>query len=281
MGTELSPTVLEQTGALFKPMHPPFNRALADDIEYAADPRQRLDIYSADSLDRPVILYVPGGGFVGGDKDDGEVFYRNIGKFFAEAGYVCVIMNYRLAPSHPWPAGGSDVIAALAWCRNNISAYGGDSGRIFLCGQSAGATHAATALFQMAPQERAALRGVMLINGLFDTPDTPDTPNFDAYFGPRSTRAARSPLELCQPIDVPVLLALTEHEPRFLASSTFRLADRLCVLNGAAPQVDWLAGHNHVSCVFAIGTSADDLGLRLLAFCAAHGGVTTSPIQGV
>jgi acetyl esterase/lipase len=195
MGTELSPTVLEQTRALFKPLHAPLNRALQSMISSTRQIRAKgLTSTARIARTRPVMLYVPGGGFVGGDKDDGEVFYRNIGKFFAEAGYVCVIMNYRLAPSHPWPAGGSDVIAALAWCRNNISAHGGDCGRIFLCGQSAGAAHAATALFQMAPQERAALRGVMLINGLFDAPLTLLTPRTSRPISGRAQPGLRARL---------------------------------------------------------------------------------------
>jgi acetyl esterase/lipase len=277
MGRELSPSVIAATRAMFTPLHPPDYRPLVADIAYGPDPRQRLDIYGTGAPGRPVVLYVPGGGFVGGDKDDGAVFYRNIGAFLAAAGYVCVVMNYRLAPDHVWPSGGQDVLAALAWCRAHVATHGGDPGRMFLCGQSAGATHAATALFNMSAPERENLRGALLINGIFDAADMPDTPNYLAYFGPRRTRAARSPLAICQPVEVPVFLAVTEHEPRFLASSTYRLADRVCVQGGRAPRLEWLAGHNHVSCVFAIGTHQDDLGPRILAFCSDHAGTAIDP----
>jgi acetyl esterase/lipase len=280
MGTDLAPSVLQQTRDLFRPLYQPRPCRKALDVAYGPDPRHRLDIYSPEHAGCPVIMFVPGGGFVGGDKDDGHVFYRNIGEFFVAAGYVCVIANYRLAPQHNWPSGGVDVGAALTWCLTHIADYGGDAEHLFLCGQSAGATHVATAVFGATPDITPTLRGVLLINGLFDSTDTPETPNFDAYFGPRDTRAERSPLEMCRPLSVPVFMALTEHEPRFLASSTLRLADRLCLMTGRCPPIEWLAGHNHVSCVFAIGTRYDDLGPLLLSFCASQRAAATSSPKG-
>ena len=44
----------------------------------------------------------------------------------AERGWVCVAMNYRLAPKHPFPAQIVDVKKAIAWTRENIASYGGD-----------------------------------------------------------------------------------------------------------------------------------------------------------
>ena len=45
---------------------------------------------------------------------------------FARAGYVVVNINYRLAPTHPFPAAIADVCAAYEWICANITAYGGD-----------------------------------------------------------------------------------------------------------------------------------------------------------
>ena len=65
----------------------------------------------------PVLVYIPGGGYVGGDKNADGVFYGNLGIYFARHGYLTVVANYRLAPAHPWPAGAQDVAGAIAWAQ--------------------------------------------------------------------------------------------------------------------------------------------------------------------
>jgi acetyl esterase/lipase len=57
----------------------------------------------------------------------------------AERGWVCVAINYSLAPKARWPAHIIDVKRALAWVRREISAYGGNPEFIALTGGSAGA----------------------------------------------------------------------------------------------------------------------------------------------
>ena len=85
-----------------------------------------------------MLVYIPGGGYVGGDKNSDGVFYGNLGVYFARHGYLTIVANYRLAPAHPWPAGSQDVAGAIAWARKEAEAHGGDAGRLFLFGQSAG-----------------------------------------------------------------------------------------------------------------------------------------------
>ena len=121
-----------------------------EDIAYGPDERHKLDVFAGARPERamPVVLFVPGGGFVGGAKNrEGVPFYQNVGVFFARNGVVGITMNYRLAPKFPWPAGGEDVAAALRWVKQNIGRFGGDPERIFLFGQSAGGAHAAHYVF--------------------------------------------------------------------------------------------------------------------------------------
>jgi acetyl esterase len=85
---------------------------------------------------RPVLLWLHGGGFVGGDLRDIEYAASGI----AAAGAVVVVsLNYRLAPEHPYPAALDDTVETLAWIRENMP---GD-GRLAVGGQSAGAALAA------------------------------------------------------------------------------------------------------------------------------------------
>jgi len=63
----------------------------------------------------------------------------------AARGWVCVAMNYRLAPKHPFPAQIEDVKRAIAWTRQHIASYGGDPSYLVITGGSAGGHLAALA----------------------------------------------------------------------------------------------------------------------------------------
>ena len=104
----------------------------------------------------PVLLWLPGGGFIGGSGSDA----RTDGAALAERGMVVVTANYRVGIfgyfAHPGltseaqGASGNyglhDAAAALGWVRRNISAFGGDPARITLGGVSAGSAQAALLL---------------------------------------------------------------------------------------------------------------------------------------
>ncbi len=95
-----------------------------------------LDVYrSRGAKDVPVMIYVHGGGWTGGDKQAvGEKM-----PFFCQRGYVFVSVNYRLMPATKVPDQAQDVAAAVAWVHNHIREYGGNPDRLFLMGHSAGA----------------------------------------------------------------------------------------------------------------------------------------------
>ncbi len=100
--------------------------------------RARLDIYrpeGVDLTDAPVLVQVHGGGWTIGDKSQQGLLLMNR---MAARGWVCVAINYRLAPKHPFPAQIIDVKRALAWIRENIADYGGDPSYLVITGGSAG-----------------------------------------------------------------------------------------------------------------------------------------------
>ncbi len=106
-----------------------------------------LDIYTEEGREnRPVIIYVHGGGWHQGDKQN----VRNKDDFFLSNGFVFVSVNYRLSPPCPpcetdnpdrvkHPDHAEDVAYAVRWVYDHIAEYGGDPNRIILCGHSAGA----------------------------------------------------------------------------------------------------------------------------------------------
>jgi triacylglycerol lipase len=226
------------------------------DVPYARDERQRLDLYlRAGAAGLPVLIYVPGGGFVGGDKRGEDGFYSNIGYFFAKQEFLVLIMNYRLAPQHPWPAGGEDVGYAVAWAREHAAAHGGDPGRIAIFGQSAGASHVLTWLFDPVLKGTKPVSALVLSSGTYRVTGDKMPPNVVAYFGSDPAQYdARSPITHVHRTSVSLLLTVSEFDPAFLASPTFELAAKLTNANGRPPPLRWLAGHNHVSNVLSIGT---------------------------
>jgi triacylglycerol lipase len=86
---------------------------------------------------RPVLVFVHGGGFTGGNRRTGDSpFYDNIMLWALKNGMVGVNMTYRLAPQSQWPAAQQDIASALAWVQDNIASHGGDPSRIVLMGHS-------------------------------------------------------------------------------------------------------------------------------------------------
>ena len=56
----------------------------------------------------------------------------------AAQGWVCVAINYRLAPRDGWPAHIVDVKRAIAWVKDHIADYGGNPDYVVITGGSAG-----------------------------------------------------------------------------------------------------------------------------------------------
>jgi acetyl esterase/lipase len=111
------------------------------DVDYVTnadhpDGKDRLDIYvPTGARSAPVIFSIHGGALEAGDRRE----ERFVGQRFAGAGYVTVVISYRLSPDVSHPAHIQDVAAAFAWVTRNIARHGGDPGRILVTGHSAGA----------------------------------------------------------------------------------------------------------------------------------------------
>jgi para-nitrobenzyl esterase len=112
----------------------------------------------ADALagERPVMVWLHGGGFVGGSGADA----RCEGRWLAGRGVVVVTFNYRAGLfgyfAHPGLSGEAngtsgnygllDQLAALQWVQENIAAFGGDPARVTVFGVSAGSASIALLL---------------------------------------------------------------------------------------------------------------------------------------
>ena len=112
----------------------------------------------------PVVIYLHGGGWAFGSLAS----FRKLGTQFAEAGYLTIILDYRLAPEHPFPAALEDTIFAIGWASANAARWNGDGRRIAIGGDSAGANLALSALTSSPAETRSMVRAALLFYGAFD-----------------------------------------------------------------------------------------------------------------
>ena len=95
-----------------------------------------------DLANAPVLIQIHGGGWTIGNKEQQGILLMNR---MAQQGWVCVSVNYRLAPKHRFPTQIVDVKRAIAWVHENIKEYGGDPSYVVITGGSAGGHLAALA----------------------------------------------------------------------------------------------------------------------------------------
>lgn len=84
----------------------------------------------------PVIIFYHGGGFIWGSLNMYHCLAKKMAKKFNS---IIVLPNYGLAPKHPYPNAVNDCMFTLNWTTKNISRFGGDTTKIGLMGDSAGA----------------------------------------------------------------------------------------------------------------------------------------------
>jgi acetyl esterase len=112
----------------------------------------------------PVLVYLHGGGWVAGSPRT----HRKLALRFAEAGYLVVNVDYRLAPEAPFPAPFEDCVFAVRWASERAPAYGGDPARLAIGGDSAGGNLTAAVCAALADDADVSVRAALLIYGVFD-----------------------------------------------------------------------------------------------------------------
>jgi acetyl esterase/lipase len=110
------------------------------DIDYvgSGNPRQKLDlVIPKDSAKkkRPLVVFIHGGGWLSGRKEDGMDIVRLLA---ATGDYAAASINYRLSQEAIWPAQIHDCKAAIRFLRAKADEYGIDSDHIGVFGLSAG-----------------------------------------------------------------------------------------------------------------------------------------------
>jgi acetyl esterase/lipase len=121
------------------PPLPPGLKALRD-VDYIGqkNPRQMLDLFlpeKASASPRPLVVFIHGGGWEGGNKTDGAGVLMPL---LADGHYAGASIGYRLSQEKIWPAQIYDCKAALRWLQAHAEEHGYDAKKIALFGISAG-----------------------------------------------------------------------------------------------------------------------------------------------
>jgi len=266
-----------QTAALYAPLQPrePYtNATVTRDVAYGPDARNKADVYMpvTRGSNRPVLVFVPGGGFTGGSKHSaGSPFYDNIGVWAAAHGLVGVIIDYRLAPHAQWPAGVADLTNLVTFLKAHARDYGGDPQHIYLWGHSAGGSHVADYISHGAQAgEKPQIAGAILMSGaVYDLGTEPSI--WKSYYGDDvSQYAARSSLPGLVKTTTPLLALNAELDPPGFAPQTQALLKAREAAGRPVLHV-LLAGHSHLSEGFSVGTSDESVSAPVLEFIRSGG----------
>jgi acetyl esterase/lipase len=110
-----------------------------ENLEYGTGGGEKLslDLYRPKNLEMPLpaIVYIHGGGWAGGKRQDMALF----AKAAATQGYLTVTISYRLAPKNRFPAQIEDCKCAVRYLRAHADELKLDPQRIGAIGASAGA----------------------------------------------------------------------------------------------------------------------------------------------
>jgi para-nitrobenzyl esterase len=139
----------------------------------------KLNIWTPalDKANRPVIVWLHGGGFVNGNGIEqdgyhgenlsrmGNIVFCSVNHRLGALGYCC--LSSVGGPLASGNAGNLDLVASLEWIKNNISQFGGDPNNVTIIGQSGGGAKVTTLMNMPAAKglfhKAVALSGSSLI----------------------------------------------------------------------------------------------------------------------
>jgi arylformamidase len=128
------------------------------DVAYGPGARQRLDVFPCGRPGTPTLVFIHGGYWQLNDKEP----YAFVGEAALPAGFNVVLVEYTLAPAARLDQIVAEIRSAVSWVIEHAKELGGDPGRVFVSGSSAGGHLTAAAMTD------ARLAGGIAISGLYD-----------------------------------------------------------------------------------------------------------------
>ena len=207
-----------------------------------------------------------------GDKRDPrypDLMYANFGGFFASRGFILIVANYRLSkgPGNDhgdakYPSGGEDCALAIQWIAKNL---GSEKRELFVMGNSAGAVHVMTFLFE--PQilrsvgHDVDIRGVILLSPPCHQRRAPENRKLvnAAYYGNEEDIENNSPIRLLRNgiSKVPMLSLVGEYDEQGILGSWEDYKVEYEKMGGKIDDV-WMKGHNHISPILGLNCDQEE-----------------------
>lgn len=232
-------------------------------IPYGSSAGQVLDIFPAGGPAAAVQLFIHGGYWRAGSKDD----YSFMAETFVKGGATLALLEYDLCPSVTVSDIVRQALTGIAWVYRHISDYGGDPSSLYISGMSVGGHLVAMALAHDWEKEEGLpkdmIKGAVAISGVYD-PDSVRyiSVNGDIRLNPKSARE-NSPM-LYPPLPyAPLIIAVGGDEPlgwRQMSEDFFNL----CKERGVACQYLEIPGVHHYSISALLGNPQSPLSRAIL-----------------
>lgn len=207
----------------------------ADQYMHLSIPREKKDF--------PTLIWFHGGGMTGDAVDFNADFFDGTA--------AVASVHYRLAPQNLPPAQYEDTAASIAFVFRNITRYGGDTGKIFVGGLSAGANMAALTVFNdqkyLAPYgiSISDIKALLLLSGQMTThfyvkellgyPGNTICPVIDSL----------APLNWVENATIPIMLLAGEFDMPARKYENLFLQDTLRALGNEHVETHILPGERH------------------------------------
>jgi arylformamidase len=133
-------------------------------LAYGELPAEKLDIYPANNVGAPTLIFIHGGYWQSMDKER----FQFIASAFQPYDMTVVIPTYPLGPETAMDKIVDSIQRAINWIHAHIEEYHGDPARLYLSGHSAGG-HLSTMMLtrEFGPAE-VKFKGIVALSGLYD-----------------------------------------------------------------------------------------------------------------
>ena len=235
-----------------------------------ADGKDKLDIYLPEGRrNAAVIISYYGNQLMGGDKSEDAY----IGRRFAAAGFVTVVVNYRLSPAVSHPAHIQDAAASFAWVKRHIAEYGGNDGRIFIIGYSAGAYLAALlstdsrylAAHNLSPRD---IRGAVPVSAFYWVERRGVAPDRDrsVWGNDRNVWMDASPAHHLQAAAPPMLILYADHDEDWRREQNVEFAAAMKAAGHTKVEIAMIANRNHATIWARVRDEGDETAEHIIQF---------------